>query len=405
MKKPVPILILDGTSEFGGAITSLNYLLRALDKEQFKPVLVSGQPREFLAEHFDCTWYHYVPKLTWMRNSLVYRKIVLLRVFRIRLLLRTLNLLRFLYLVVFVTLPEAFRYFCLGRKHQVALVHLNNILGSQLAGILAAKLLRVPCVAHLRDFEEVHPITSFYASLVDHHIAISGAIRDNLRQLGVPVEKITVVHDAIDLPYFQSTAYDGHLAGEFGIAPGQPTFGIFGRVVEWKGIREFILAAHEVIADTPDARAFVVGAPSDGDDVFFLSMQQLAADLGLSGKIVFTGYRKDVPALMGLMDVIVHASIRPEPFGMVIIEGMAMKKPVVATNGGGALDIVIDGETGFLVEMGDTKALGRAICTLLHQHDLRRTMGLAGLARVSRQFTSSRYAGQIETIYQHMGAV
>lgn len=87
---------------------------------------------------------------------------------------------------------------------------------------------------------------------------------------------------------------------------------------------------------------------------------------------------------------------------MVVIEGMAMKKPVVATNGGGVLDIIIDGETGLLVEMGDAKALGRAIISLLSQRDLQRRMGLAGLSRVSRMFTSRRCASQMATIYQRL---
>jgi len=195
------------------------------------------------------------------------------------------------------------------------------------------------------------------------------------------------------------------LVEEFGLTPGQLTFGIFGRVVEWKGIREFIQAAGEVIEEIPEARGFVVGDISDGEKSFFQAMVQLVADLGLTKKVMFTGYRKDVPALMGLMDVIVHASTRPEPFGMVIIEGMAMKKPVVATKGGGALDIVIDGETGLLVEMGDARALGQAISTLLQQPDLRQTMGLSGRARVERQFTSRRYADQMAIIYQRLGTV
>lgn len=403
MKNPVPFLILDNSLAFGGSTQSLCYLLRALDREQFEPILVAGQTSEFLAEHFDCTCYHRAPGFCW-QNNLVYRKTVALPVFRFWFLRKVLNLLCFLCWVAFVTIPEAVQYFRLGRKHRVALVHLNNMFGCQLAGILAAKLLRVPCVAHLRDFEAVDSFTRFYAGQIDHHVAISDAIRDNLRQLGVPDERITVVSDALDLADFQPAAEVGYLAEEFGLAPGQPTFGIFGRVVEWKGIREFILAAREVLYDIPEARGFIVGGPSDGDENFFLAMQQLVTDLGLNGRVVFTGYRKDVSALMGLMSVVVHASVRPEPFGMVIIEGMAMEKPVVATRGGGALDIVIDKETGLLAEMGDVKALGYAISTLLGRHDLRRTMGLAGRARVVQQFTSSRYASQMATIYQSLAA-
>jgi glycosyltransferase involved in cell wall biosynthesis len=401
MKRPLPILILDNSFSFGGSTQSLRYLLRALDRERFEPVLVTGQSPEFMAGHFDCTWYHYIPRLPWV-NDRIYRRLADLPIFRSLWPRRVLVGLRFLYWIAFIHIPESFRYVRLGRKHGVALVHLNNILGTQLAGILAAKLLRVPCIAHLRDFERVNPVTRLYARLIDHHIAISGAIRDNLRELGVPEHKITVVHDALEIADFRSATHDA-LAGEFGLAPGQLSFGIFGRIVGWKGIREFILAARDVLAEIPEARAFVVGSHSDSDGDFFRSMQQLADELGLAGRLVFTGYRRDVPDLMGMMTVIVHASIRPEPFGMVIIEGMAMRKPVIATRGGGVLDIVVDGETGFLVDMGDAKAMADAITRLLRRQELCRAMGEAGFRRVAREFTSSRYAGQMATIYQHWG--
>ncbi len=401
MGNPLRLLILDNCFTFGGAVQSLTYLLRSLDRRRFEPILVSGQPRETLADHFDCTWYHYVPRLPWV-NDRIYRKIVALWPFRFRQLRKVLNMLRFVFWIVFITTPEAFRYYRLGRKHGVGLVHLNNLLGSQLAGILAAKILRVPCVAHLRDFEVVHPVTRFYASLIDHHIAISEAIRDNLKQLGVPDSRITVVHDALDLNDFESVGDIGYLYEEFGLVLGQPVFGLFGRLVEWKGIREFILAVHEVLKIIPEAKAFVVGDHSDGDEGFFRDMQLLAADQVGAGKVIFTGYRKDVPALMGMMNVIVHASTRPEPFGMVIIEGMAMKKPIVATRAGGVLDIVVDGETGMLVDMGDVKAMGQAICTLLQQHEMRKSMGIAGWTRVLDQFNNCRYACQMETIYQYL---
>jgi glycosyltransferase involved in cell wall biosynthesis len=403
MKKPVPILILDNSFTFGGAINSLCHLLRALDKEKFAPVLVTGQSEAYLTNHFACTWYHHVPKLSWV-NDRLYRKIAAIPIFRFRPLRRILNFSRFLFWLAFVTAPETIKFYRLGRQHRVALVHLNNILGSQLSGILAAKLLRVPCVAHLRDFEEVHLVTRFYARLIDHHVAISGAIRDNLLQLGVPAERISLVHDAIDLEEFNAAVEWEPLLGEFDLLPGQPRFGIFGRVVDWKGIREFLLATRQVLTQIPEARAFIVGGHSDGDEGFVREMRCLAGELGIAGRVIFTGYRQDVPALMGLMDVAVHASIRPEPFGMVLIEGMAMGKPVVATRGGGPLDIVVDGKTGFLVEMRDSEALGQAVCLLLRDPGLCQEMGLAGRTRVAREFSSRRYADQMERIFQRLGA-
>jgi len=396
---PIRLLILDNSFTFGGAINSLCYLLRALDKEKFAPVLVTGQSREYLTGHFDCTWYHYVPKLLWV-NDRVYRKVTTLPIFRFQPLLKALNLMRFLYWFIFITLPESLKYYRIGRKHQVVLVHLNNIFGSQLAGILAAKLLRVPCAAHLRDFEEVHPITRYYARLIDHHVAISGAIHDNLRQLGVPEERITVVHDAINLTEFNPGVGCSHLLHEFSLSSGQPRYGIFGRVVDWKGIREFLHAARYVADQIPGAKGFIVGEHSDGNEAFVHEMRRLTSDLNLADDIVFTGYRQDVPELMKFMDVVVHASIRPEPFGMVIIEAMAMEKPVVATRGGGPLDIVIDGETGYLVSMGDPEALGRAIVTLLQQPGLARQMGWQGRSRAVEVFSANKSAAQIENIFQ-----
>ena len=400
MTTSIPILALDNTFTFGGAINSLGHLFGALDKERFAPVLVTGQPSELLSERFPgCICYHRLPRLPWLDNR-GYLRLAALPPFRRPLLRKGLNLARFCYWHLAVNLPEAWHYYRLGRKHGVRLVHLNNILGSQFPGILAAKALRVPVVAHLRDFEEIHPVTRFYAGLVDHHVAISAAIRDNLLELGVPAERISVVHDAIDLGEFSADLDAAPLLAEFGLEPGQPRFGIFGRVVDWKGIREFLLAARQVAERFPRARAFVVGSASDGEESYFQQMRQLAGELGLAEQVIFTGYRRDVGALMKLMDVVVHASVRPEPFGMVIIEGMAMAKPVVATRAGGPLDIVVEGETGLLVPPGDAGALAAALIELLSRPEASRAMGASGRRRVEACFASPLYAARMEGVYQ-----
>jgi glycosyltransferase involved in cell wall biosynthesis len=102
------------------------------------------------------------------------------------------------------------------------------------------------------------------------------------------------------------------------------------------------------------------------------------------------------------MDVVVHASIRPEPFGMVLIEGMLMGKPVVASKAGGPLDIVIDGETGFLVEPADPRSMAESILLLLQEPQLRESMGSKGRARIVEHFSSQRHAGQMAAIYERL---
>jgi glycosyltransferase involved in cell wall biosynthesis len=396
---PIPLLILDNSFTFGGAINSLSNLLHALDKEKFTPILVSGQKEQFLARHFDCKWYHYVPKLPWVDNK-IYEKIMRIPFLGIGPIRKIVNLARSIYWMIFITFPEVVKYYRLGRKHQVALVHLNNIFNSQVAGILAAKMLGVPCVAHMRDFAKVGVGPRLFAGLIDHHVAISNAVFRNLKQLGIPNDRLSVVHDAIDQNDFNQDVDCDYLEREFSNTFHQPRYGIFGRIVDWKGIREFLAAARIVVDQVPEAIAFIVGGHSDGDEFFVKEMRALSVDLGLSEKVIFTGYRQDVAALMKYMDVVVHASKRPEPFGMVIIEGMAMGKPVVATCAGGPLDIIIDGETGYLVEIGNISDMGQAVIQLLRFPEKAKKMGRHGRARVQAEFSSQKYAAQMGNIFK-----
>jgi predicted outer membrane repeat protein len=394
------ILFIDNTCTFGGAINSLENLIHALDKRRFVPILVTGQPPQVLADTFDIRWYHMMPQRSWVDNH-DYVKLTVLPIFKFNATRRVLNALRFLYWIFRVHLPEGFKYYRIGRRHQVSIVHLNNIIGSQLSGIIAAKLLRVPLIAHMRDFETISPVTRFYARAVDHFVAISQAVRDNIGQLGVPGEKITLVHDAIDIKAIIDQPEPARTLDQaFGIPPNCPTFAIFGRVIDWKGIREFIEASRKVMDRIPHARSFVVGSPSDGDVPFFLKMQQFAGELGLADRIVFTGYRKDALQLMRQMDIVVHASKRPEPFGMVIIEGMALGKPVVATRGGGPLDIVRHMETGILIEMGDSDELAGAITFLIGHPEVANRLGSAACNHVKERFSIERNVLQMEALYQ-----
>jgi glycosyltransferase involved in cell wall biosynthesis len=401
MQKPdiIPVLYLDNTATFGGAINSLLYLLRALDKSQFTPIIVTAQSEEFLHRNFNfMEWRRVKIKLSWVDNR-IYKKITGFGICSSGLALKCVNRIRFFYWLLFITLPEALRYWKIGRRHKVRLVHLNNIMGSQLAGILAAKMLNVPCIGHLREFEEVDRVTRFYARLIDFHIAISGAIKDNLLRLDVPCEKIVVVYDAIDLQDFNDTVSCNHLRQELNLNEADNVFGIFGRIVKWKGIVEFVQAAALVIRSIPNTKALIVGDCSDGDSGYLKMVEELIAKYGLNEKIILTGYRTDVPTLMQLMDVVVHASITPEPFGMVLIEAMAMQKPVVATKMGGPLDIMLDGRTGFLVAPDDAEEMADAIERLLVNKELAAEMGKEGKNRVIDMFTKERYARQVEEIY------
>jgi glycosyltransferase involved in cell wall biosynthesis len=209
------------------------------------------------------------------------------------------------------------------------------------------------------------------------------------------------VHDAIDVNAFSGVSDPSPLISEFGIAEDELLIGLFGRVIGWKGTREFVLAVERLSRQWDNFRAFIVGDPSDFDDGYYRQVKELAESLGVADKLVFTGYREDVAQLMHLMDVVVHTSISPEPFGMVIIEAMACGKPVVASNvGGGPLEIVDDGVTGFLVNPKDPDQTASELLTLFSDPGLRKKMGHAGRRKALEQYDSSVQAQRIEAIYE-----
>ena len=398
-KKRVPILFLDNTFTFGGAINSLLYLLRAIDKNTYEPILITGQPDTFLKDKFRFIQYYRVNiKLPWIHNY-TFKKITNLRLFSSGLFYSAAKKIRHIFWLFFITFPEAFHYYKIGKKHNVRIVHLNNILGSQLAGILASKMLRVPCVAHLRHFEIPDSITRLYAKLIDEHIAISNAIKENLLELNVPNEKITVIFDAIDLDEFNKSISFEYLKKEFHISDKNKLFGIFGRIISWKGIKEFISAAEIVFKLVPESSAFIVGDRSDGESLYYQEVLDLISKKKLNDKIILTGFRTDISALMKIMNVVVHASTEPEPFGLVLIEAMAMAKPVISTNIGGPIDIVDDGKTGLLIDSMDFQTMAQAIAFLLKERKTSEMMGRKGFKKVNDLFTKERYAKQIQKLY------
>jgi glycosyltransferase involved in cell wall biosynthesis len=136
-----------------------------------------------------------------------------------------------------------------------------------------------------------------------------------------------------------------------------------------------------------------------GEDEYEKMIRQMVVDLGLEDNVEFTGYVTDVPQRVAKLDVLVHASTTGEPFGQVVIEGMVAGKPVIATRGGGVVEIVEDGVTGILVPMSDAKAMAEALVRLLADPASAAAMGLCGRVRVLQHFTIEQTANKVHEIY------
>jgi glycosyltransferase involved in cell wall biosynthesis len=259
-------------------------------------------------------------------------------------------------------------------------------------GFVASLLARKPLLWHLHDIlsaEHFSPtlrrvavtLANLRASLV---LANSRATAESFRTAGGKVTT-TVIHQGISSTPFD--AVDAEAAAdavrtEFGI--GRSTVvGVFGRLAQWKGQH----VAIEALRQLPDVELLLVGAPLFGEEAYEQEIRQLAASSGVSDRVHFTGFRSDVPLLMKGVDIVVHCSVAPEPFGRVVVEGLLAGRPVIAANAGGAAEIIESGVHGILTSPGDADALAAAIAALAADTSLRSRLAAAGRARALDEFS------------------
>jgi glycosyltransferase involved in cell wall biosynthesis len=173
---------------------------------------------------------------------------------------------------------------------------------------------------------------------------------------------------------------------EWGIPADVPLAGMVGRLVDWKGPDYFLRAAALVAEDLEEARFMLVGDALFGERAYVEELKALVRELGIEERVVFTGFREDVEDVMGCLDLVVHASVLPDPLPTVLIEALGMGLPVVATEGGGVREIVENGECGLVVPPRDVGAMAEAMKTLLRDGELAARMGEEGRRKVQATF-------------------
>lgn len=283
------------------------------------------------------------------------------------------------------------------------LVHCNNGARTDTAGILAARAHDIPSVCHVRTFGRVSSLGVRLVKSVRAFLCISTAVRDQLVDYGVEPERCVVVPNAADTTRFAESGNTvPDIRAEFGWNDTDTVFAMIGRVVGWKGQDYFINAINEARQSDKSIRGLIVGSDvgSSGTDDFFDHLKSLVTELSLEDSVRFAGHRTDVAGVMRSADGVVCPSSLPEPFGRVIIESMAAGTPAIATNAGGATDIISDGENGLLVPVKDSAALADAMLRLTTDEDLAQTLIAAATQSVADRYTVAHHVEQICDIYQ-----
>ena len=233
----------------------------------------------------------------------------------------------------------------------------------------------------------------------NHLIAVSHATKSEMIEAGVPPDLITVIHNGIDTDAWAPKRASASLRDELKLGQAFPVIGYVGRIMPEKDLETWLRAAAMVAKQYPHAQFVLVG---EGKDTATLEqLKRLAADLGIKDNVYFPGYRSDLVPVYETFDIFLLSS-RREGLPNSILEAMAMGLPVVTTDVAGAKELVLDGQTGYLLPQGDEIGIASALTTLTMNDTLRRQMGRMGRERVQREFSFSTRLRCIEALYEKL---
>ncbi len=389
MSSPLPILIIASRSDIAGGENYLLSCLKYMDRGLYHPIIwlpgdgafrtaLEQAGVEYVVEDVDYGWL--TPPRLWYE--------------------------------FLAGLPERVqRIVALIRERDIRIVHTDS--NMILEGALAARVAGVPhlFLAHI-DFQSNMPIyqrfpldiASFAQLMGDLStgiLAVSDLVRDSLSP-PLPRERITVVNNGLEMVRYDAAlvARDrGGLRGSLGLSEQAVIVVAAGRVTDDKGFDLLIEAAAQVCPAHPDA-VFLICGPVESRDYQATLLQRIEQS-GLARQVLFLGRRDDLPELMAQCDVFVLSS-RREGHPYVLLEAMACNLPAVASRCGGVAETVLEGETGYVVPVGDQTALAERLVPLLGDAGLRARLGQAAGQRVRAHFTSELTAQGLFAMYQRL---
>jgi glycosyltransferase involved in cell wall biosynthesis len=301
-----------------------------------------------------------------------------------------------------VGLARAFRsvvgLMALIRRERIDVIHTDEWPRDALVCVLLGRLTSRKSVIHLHVAygEWMSPLLKWSLKRADMVVTVSNFVARSLLERGFEPTRIGVVLNGINVADWNPGAGRDEARRGLQIAATAPVVITVCRLSKGKGVWQLVRAMPSLVRERPDVQLLIVGAA--GEVQVEEELRSLIEELGVQHNVRLTGWRQDVPRLMAAADVFAMPS-DAEPFGLVFAEAMAMKLPVVALDNGGTREIVENGRTGLLSELGDLDGLTANLLTLLRAPALREAMGAAGRQRVESFFTASRMARDVAAVY------
>lgn len=266
----------------------------------------------------------------------------------------------------------------------------------------------VPVVWHVHDYVRARPVMARLMRLCAGRCSVvvtnSESVAADVRAVCGERVAVRSMYNAVNLRRFApegSTLDLDALAGLPPAAPRTVRVGLLATLARWKGHQTF-LRALSLLPPALPVRGYVVGGAlyqTEGSQHALEDLRRMAVQLGVADRVGFTDFVEESAAAMRSLDIVVHASTQPEPFGLVIAEAMACGRAVIASDSGGASELIAAGCDALAHPPGDAPALARRIAQLAGDANLRARLGRAGRATAERRFDHTRLAAEMIPIY------
>ena len=287
-------------------------------------------------------------------------------------------------------------------RRRIQIVHAYSFYGNVFA-VPPARLVAPVVIASIRDCAPYltamqKRVQRYACQLADCVLVNAEAVKDWLIGEGYDRSKIVVIRNGVDLTQFSGVPDPHGVRRELGLPPGTPLVAVVSRLTRLKGLEHLLEAAAILKRSHPDARFLIIGETAPSDTAYLEALKRLAAEHGVTDRVMFTGIRSDVPAMLSGIDVSVMPSLN-EALSNVLLESMAAGAPTVATRVGGTPEALVDDVTGLLVAPGDSRALAAAIARLLDDRSLATRLGQAARQVITDRFSVDRRVTSTEQLY------
>jgi glycosyltransferase involved in cell wall biosynthesis len=289
------------------------------------------------------------------------------------------------------------------KQNEFDLVNLNNSIMRNHSWMLAAMLSGTKCMTHEMGINDRFSFLSrFFGKRLESIICLSYAIRDNMFELGVNYPNITVIHCGIDPDRYQIVEQPAELRKKHGIDDTARVIGVVGNIKYWKGQETIVRAMAALTDEYPDLVCVLVGGTSEADIDYLNRQKAICDETGIADSVIFAGFQKNAIDYMNLMDIVVHTSVAPEPFGIVTLEALSLSKPYISTTIGGPAEVIEDGKSGLLVDPGKPELLADALRRFLANPDFARECGINGEKRLRSDFTFEKNVNETIAVYERI---